>query len=143
MKNRLLYIASCVILALAIGFLMYFYYLQFYPFEIVRLHTFESQQQQVVAGEPIKIKIKFEKFMDYEATIKWSLIDGFVYGIPRESVFRGTGENEVYTYFIIPSTTPSGEYQLQAQLSYKISPFRTIHYVWKTNRFEVINSQKP
>jgi hypothetical protein len=117
----------------------WFFFMQYYPFEVVKLHEFSVENETIVAGEAVRVLMMFEKKMDYAPIIKWSLVDGFIYGIPRDSIFRGVGENEVYTYFIIPKGTPKGTYHLQAHIEYEITPFRTINYVWKSNTF-IINS---
>ena len=130
---------SSITLVLTTLLLAYVMYLTFYPIEIVKLHSLKVLTTEVKRGEPFTYQMDFDKYIDYRAKIKYFFVDGVILRLEESGIHREEGLNQVA---ISSRTTPlainPGEYRFRIELEYKILPWRTIEYVWESNKFTVV-----
>lgn len=140
MKDKVLYWFTITTLLMALGSIVFFFFFQLYPFEVVKLREFKTLQNEAKRNEPIKVAILFDKYLSFNANTQWSLVchDGFTLGFPRESVYRDVGAKHIYTYLMVPEFAPLDECRVEIVLDYRITPMRTIKYIWQSNNFRVV-----
>ena len=118
---------------------LYFIILQFYPFKIVELKEFKITDKQVKAGDMLNFNLEFVKNYSFKGDIQWFFVDGIYYLLPNNgSVYKNIGLSSSKRKLFIPKNLPPDTYIIHVDISYKITPFRQVNYVWQSNSFEVI-----
>jgi hypothetical protein len=74
MKEKLLYYMSFVTILIAMIGMVYFIYLQLYPFKVVELKEFKVFNTEVKAGSPAKVLVVFKKNNPFTSETQWNLI---------------------------------------------------------------------
>lgn len=121
--------------------MLYFWFTYFYPYEPVTLITpIEVTNSPVPLGGKVKIHMNFVKNMDITPSIKYYLVDSFIYQFGVDGVRRSVGSNDVVVEKQLPDNIPPGEYSIQVELSYPVHPWRSINYIWKTQKFDIVAS---
>jgi len=54
------------------------------------------------------------------------------------TVYKNIGLSSSKRKLFIPKNLPPDTYTIHVDISYKITPFRQVNYVWQSNSFEVI-----
>lgn len=140
MKEKLLYYMSFVTILIAMIGMVYFIYLQLYPFKVVELKEFKVFNTEVKAGSPAKVLVVFKKNNPFTSETQWNLIcdKNGDFPIPRENIYRDVGKNNVMTYIVVPSFIEHGTCKLSIILRYYPTPLRIIPYIWESNNFQVV-----
>lgn len=123
-------------LILTSGFIMYLFYMTFWPFEVVKLHRLDADKTATVGGQ-LNYMLDFEKKHDYKAKITYFLIDGFVQELAQPASALPVGQYTIERAIIIPKSTNKGIHQLRINIDYEIVPWRHILYTWDSNEFAV------
>jgi hypothetical protein len=122
-------------LVLTSSFILYLFYLSFWPFNIVTLHEFTTVEKTIKRGEDLHYNLKFTKYVDAPSNIKYFLVDGVVLRLEADSTYRQTGSHSAYISRKIPTTINGGRYKLRIEIMYEIAPWRHITYTWESNDF--------
>lgn len=70
--------------------------------------------------------------------VQRQFIDGIIYSLPDSSAQLKRGCGKLTNSIRIPSSLPPGNYYLQASVSFKVNPIRTITNTYITEKFDVI-----
>jgi len=137
----MIYKLSMLVLALAMGLLLYIAYLTFFPLNIVNLHSIGIYPPEVRPGSEVRITMDFTKNLDYKPDIRYSLVcKDRVYNIDNTAVSRPTGKGEYVTIKTIPLATKAPDTcKVQIDISYDVTAFRTINYMWVTDEIQIKN----
>jgi hypothetical protein len=89
-------------------------------------------------GEPIAIRWSYCKGVDTVSEISITLTDGIIYFLPKSFSNRPTGCYDSYTVIAsVPEVIPSGEYQLDGIINFKVNPLKSIDYKASSNTFKI------
>jgi hypothetical protein len=81
----------------------------------------------------------YTKFTDHSARVQRAFIDGVIYSLPVYKSSYQEGHHVVEDVTTqIPSTLPAGTYYMHVILEYDFPPFRTMTYIFDTEKFTVI-----
>lgn len=140
--KKLLYYLSVVTLLAGVGLLVYLFYLLFYPFTPLVVHSFIVTSKTVKPGEPIYYKVDFCRNTDIASIAYRSLVStsnrGYTIALPIVSGNTKVGCRVSTNFLQIPLGTPLGTYYLQGDTTFPVNYFRTIRVHYKTNVFEVV-----
>ena len=138
LRNIMIFLSS-ITLVLTTILMAYLIYLTFYPIEIVKLNSLKVLTTEVKRGEPFTYQMDFDKYIDYRAKIKYFFVDGVILRLEESGIHKEEGLNQVaMSSRITPLAINPGEYRFRIELEYKILPWRTIEYVWESNKFTVV-----
>ena len=127
-------------ISLAMVILLYFMYLSFWPISVVNLNSGPTiTPKSVTAGDEVAISMDFTKKKTYKPTVKYYLIcNERTVPLTQDGTNRRIGRNKVTVYKTIPIETKTfDDCRIQIDISYIITPFRTINYIWNTDRFSI------
>lgn len=116
----------------------YLLYLSFYPFEIVKLKKFEVLDTQIKRGELLRYELDFEKKKDFNSSIKYFLVDGIIIQLEDYGAQRHVGKYKTLNARIVPTTVGKGVYKMRIEITYKITAWREVVYVWDSNTFTIL-----
>lgn len=137
MKYKILNYLSFLTLILGFIFIIYAFYLSFYPFEAITLNDFQVTNSEVKKGEFITYKLDFIKHLNIKPEISYYLVDGAVYPLVEGGINRPVGQSTPILEKKIPETINTGKYRLRIELEYPITSWRSLYYSWTSNEFIV------
>ena len=112
-------------------------YLTYFPFKVVELIKFETAKKVVKRGETLQYVLDFKKNYNFIAQVKYFLVDGIIVSMEDGSTHRSIGSFTVKNEKVIPTTILPGNYKMRIEMTYKISLWRDLVYVWESNYFRV------
>lgn len=111
----------------------------FFPYKTsIQKQPYEVSPKVVVQGELLTYEMDYCKYTDVIPTVERQFIDGIIYALPPGNAQLKSGCNTVMNTIQIPNALPPGHYYLQAIVSFKVNPIRTISNTYITEKFEVI-----
>lgn len=136
--KRIIYIASMTIIISAMFLVAYFYYLTFFPINVVTLNSFTVRDQEVQRGNHITYDLDFIKHKDYAPKVDYYLVDSITIKLDPGGARKPIGNTKNTLVKRIPTTILPGEYRLRIELEYPITQWRSIYYTWESNQFTVL-----
>lgn len=123
-------------LILTSGVIAWLFYITFWPFQVVKLHRFETEKTATQGGQ-LNYTLDFEKKYDYKAHITYFLVDGFVQQLEYPASSLTMGQYTFDRAIAIPKSTSRGNHKLRINIDYEIVPWRHILYTWDSEPFAV------
>lgn len=136
-------ITGMIGIGMAILLMGYFFYLQFYPIEVVELRKFRVVDREICIDGDIVMELNFEKFKDFTPDVRWTLVDGELYPLlttNRTAPLGITDNNLIYKR--MPLNVRPGVYHVEVRVDYDVTPIRTVSYTWHTEEFEIIKCEE-
>ncbi len=136
---------SFFVLLLAFVIMIYYAYMSFFPFEIIR-YTNQDQEgvgiyqiltPTVKRGESIRYISDFEKLMDIGGEMSCYFQDGLIHQLPDRSSNNPVGYHYEVRSIEVPLSLNTGEYIYTCTVRYKLTMGRVIDYTFKTEPFIV------
>lgn len=126
---------TIIMLTILAGYLLY---LSFYPFEIVKLKKFEILDTQIKRGELLRYELDFVKKKNFTSNVKYFLVDGIIIQLEDYGTQRSVGKHETLNARVVPTTVGRGVYKMRIEITYKITAWREVVYVWDSNTFTIL-----
>lgn len=131
------------IITLASLFLLYTFYLLFYPFQVITYKddVLPVEKHTLKPGDPIPLIINYCKVADYDANLNGQIESAKdVFPLPPTTKALPVGCHKVtYEGFYVPEYTIPGKYVLRYEVTYHINQLRTTTYHHMSQQFEVVN----
>lgn len=90
-------------------------------------------------GEPLPIRLRICKNLDYSEQVFSRFIDGVIYSLPdNKSSFDVQCYDTYLTESTIPETLVPGTYYYEEKIVYRVNPIKTVEYTFRTPQFEVV-----
>lgn len=137
--RKLINLVSYLTIILAMGLVVYAYYLSFYPFKVVQLNSFTvTTTEPIYRGGYIEYNLDFDKLLPIKPRVTYFLVDGIIVELEGTGINQVVGEQKVTRSRRIPETVNPGVYKFRIELEYPVAPWRTINYTWISNEFTVL-----
>jgi hypothetical protein len=110
------------------------------PYKVIQFKNqpFEILTPVVKAGETLRYRLDYCKYMDIGSQITRSFIDGVIYDTPPFKTHRDIGCHETVVELKVPKTLQSGRYFLQIDYRYQVNPIRNEDITARTQEFDII-----
>jgi hypothetical protein len=115
-----------------------------YPYKLFQLNTKYldiENENQVVAGQLVKVNIDYCKFSDLPCESSYAIYNGYTYGYQSEVRNAPRGCRKVTREILIPLSIPVGTYKIALTLKYHLNAFRDVYYRFESEEFTVINKK--
>ncbi len=120
-------------------------YWWFWPYEVIRPFADLSKPVPVMTplvkqGGVLIYSVGLCKTTSIVGTINRAFVDGLVFEMPpvKALMARGCRDGEQSEVAVqVPMTLPPGRYHLEAEVSYRVNPIRTMTYSFVTQTFVV------
>jgi hypothetical protein len=140
-RFKILNWTSYFTLLIAFGFLVYYLYMNFYPFRILEFdnettaNTWEVHvlTPQVKAGEEFKYEQSFKKLIDLPGKVSCYFEDGIVYRLSDELGSNPIVENRFVRSMKAPITLMPDKYKFGCDIEYELPMGRIIIYHFITD----------
>lgn len=111
----------------------------FFPYKTsVQNQPYKVMNKIVKQGDILTYEMDYCKYTDVVPSVERQFIDGIIYALPPGNAQLKSGCRTVMNTIQIPHALPPGNYYLQAIVSFKVNPIRTIVNTYITEKFEVI-----
>lgn len=137
---------SYFVLLIAFGFMIYFAYVSYYPFEIIKFNNTDNEGNgifkvltpEVRKGEILLYVSEFEKLMNIPGEISCYFEDGIVYQLTDRVNNNKVGRHDEVRAIDVPLSLPPETYRYGCKVNYKLTMGRTITYTFFTDYFKIV-----
>lgn len=136
---------SYLVLLLAFGIMIFYAYMSYYPFEILKFDkvdengngVYEVLTPEVKGGEILMYRSDFTKLMDIPATMQCAFEDGIIYQVSERANNNTVGDHNEVRAVDVPVSLVPETYRYTCRVIYKLTMGRTIEYNFYTEPFTV------
>jgi hypothetical protein len=140
MKNRILYSLSLLVLISAFFMILYISYLLLWPQEIIKITTLRAVNTDNKAGKMIDMYVEYCKYKSVSAHVQPQLLNEKKTWLDDYWSNNPVGcHKAVISKTIIPTDTTIGLHRLRMVYDFPLNSFRTIHYEFTSDYFNVVN----
>lgn len=139
MKHKLShwFIISSLILSFIILLVFLFWWI--FPYKTSeQVQPYKVLSKTIKQGELLQYEIDYCKYTDKIPTVERQFVDGIIYAVPQGNAQIKEGCGKINNSIKIPHQLPPGNYYIQATVTFKMNPIRTISKVYITEKFNVI-----
>ena len=138
--KKFFYLIAWVSIFSVIGMVILFTYWYVYPYKVIEFgkgnETFV--ESTVHAGGYLQMHRVSCKYTDLPIRVSRQFIDGIVYQVPEFMTNIPKGCHDNIEYVFVPETLPIGDYHINAVLTVRVNPIRTMTFTVKSPVFTVI-----
>ena len=109
------------------------------PDVIMAEMPYKVDKQEVRGGDIINVNQKFCKTRAISGDFRAYFKDGVYFLFNQFETTEELGCQDIWVNYQVPTTLPSGKYQILYVITYKVSPFKTVQERLETEYFNVIN----
>lgn len=138
------------VLAVSIYVFFIFLYWSFFPYdtaEVVVPMEVENTNNQVVRGEPLRLRLDVDKRSDYRPIISRNVVCGTKVFLIAPNFQGGgdarpQGQYEAHTEYMLPKDVPANTDCTFIFINeYQVNPVRTITRTWVSEKFQIIEGE--
>lgn len=109
-----------------------------FPFKALELKNIKLNSTTVNRGEHLVISADYCKYVNKQADLYVSFIDGVIYNTPPQIINLEKGCNSTSLSIYIPKALPTGTFMLKGIFKYQVNPIRTIEVTYLTEQFIIV-----
>lgn len=139
--NKVFQVMSCLTLLISIALIIFVAFNLLYPYPTIVIHNqpVTLVNKVVHQGEVLQVVTDYTKYTDKPATVTREFINDMVFTMPPYRGVLVKGSRTVIMLSVkVPFDLPPGEYYLHSILEYDFPPFRTVTYVYDSEKFMVV-----
>lgn len=145
-KRNILDYFSYFVLLIAFGMMLYYAYMSYYPFEIIRFTNkdengnglYKILTPEVGRGDAIRYVSDFEKLMPIAGEMSCYFEDGIVYQLNERTNNNSVGNHDEIRQVDVPLSLQPEVYRYGCTVRYKLTMGRAIEYKFYTEPFTII-----
>lgn len=137
-NNKINYFLAKFTLFITAIFTLTILYWTIFPIKTLELKNVELNKSLVERGEHIIVSADYCKYINKQADLFISFIDGVVYNTPPQVINTEKGCRNTGLSIYIPKALPVGDFKIKMVFRYKVNPIRSVEVNHLTEVFKII-----